>query len=243
MEELSLPDPRGGARPLLDRVSFAVRAGEIVGLAGLQGSGISELLAALFGVYGAAPTGRIFLDGSPLRIRSPRASIAQGVGLLTNDRKSTGLVLGMSVTQNITLASLSRFSPGFWLRPPRERQCAETHRRAFSIKTADPSQAVSSLSGGNQQKVVMAKWLEIAPRVLLLDEPTRGVDIGAKHEIYELMQQWAAGGIAILLISSEMPELLALSDRILVIHRGRISAEMDRESATQERILHAAMSP
>jgi ribose transport system ATP-binding protein len=240
VEGLTVPDPAGSPRPLVDNVSLHVSPGEILGVGGLQGSGASELFHALFGTYGRA-RGRVWLDGAPHAVRSPAHSISNGVALLTNDRKGTGLVVGMDITRNITLASARRYSPGCWFRPARERACAEGHRQAFGIRAASLDQPVGSLSGGNQQKVVLAKWLETRPRVLLLDEPTRGVDVGAKHEIYELMNQWTAQGIAILLITSEMPELLALGDRILVMHRGAVTASFSRDEATQEKVLQAAM--
>ncbi len=240
-KDFTVPDPTGLPRPAIDRVSFSVRSGEILGIGGLQGSGASELLNGLFGAYGKGVGGTVSLDGAPYPVHSPAHAIKSGVALLTNNRKTTGLVLGMSVTENLTLASVPRYSPGFWLRQREEHACAEGHRNAFGIRTQTVTQPVETLSGGNQQKVVLAKWLETHPKVLLLDEPTRGVDVGAKHEIYRLMNQWTDAGIAILLITSEMPELLALSDRIIVLHRGRISAEFQQDEATQERVLAAAM--
>ncbi len=237
----TVPDPGGLPRPVVDRVSFDLRAGEILGLGGLQGSGATELMRGLFGVYGRNVRGEAELCGVPYTPASPRHSIANGLALLTNDRKSTGVVLDLPVEQNVTLASVPKYSPGCWLRYAEERACALRHKDAFGIRAASVAQPVRTLSGGNQQKVVLAKWLETAPKVLLLNEPTRGVDIGAKHEIYELMNQWTAAGIAILLITSEMPELLALSYRILVMHRGRITAEFAAGQGTQEGVLQAAM--
>lgn len=238
---LTVADPGGRPRPAVDGVSFSVRAGEIVGVGGLEGSGASVMLGAIFGAHGRPLEGEVTLDGAPYLPRSPRGGVANGVALLTNDRKTTGLVLGMGVTENVTLASVPRFSPGGWIRRDRESASAARHRDAFTIRLASLGQAVETLSGGNQQKVALAKWLETEPKVLLLDEPTRGVDVGAKQEIYELMNRWTAEGIAIVLITSEMPELLALSDRVLVMHRGAITAEFSREEATQEGILAAAM--
>ncbi len=237
----TVPDPEGRPRPAVDKVTFEARRGEILGIGGLQGSGASELLQGLFGVYGGTVSGQVLVDGEPCAPVSPSRSIARGVALLTNDRKSTGLVLGMPVAQNITLASLRRFSPGGWLREGAEARCAEAHRDRFGIRAATLAQPVETLSGGNQQKVALAKWLETGPRVLLLDEPTRGVDIGAKHDIYTLMNNWTREGITILLITSEMPELLAMSDRIMVMHQGKITGMFDRDGAAQEKILAAAM--
>jgi len=149
--------------------------------------------------------------------------------------------MNMNIVENVTLASLSGFSPGYWLRPKSERTNVAVTTRTLELKAESIFQCVDSLSGGNQQKVVMAKWMQTNPKIFLLDEPTRGVDIGAKHEIYELMNKWTQEGIAIVLITSEMPELLAMSDRILVMHRGRIAAEFTSEQASQEKILSAAL--
>ena len=222
-------------------VSFSLRAGEVLGIAGLQGSGKSELLSALFGAYPFSLQGKILLNGTPFIPHSPSRSINQRLMLLTSDRKATGLVLGMSVEENMTLARLRAHSPYGFLSPSRERKCAKSYIKRMGIRAQSPAQAVHTLSGGNQQKVVLAKCLEAQPLVLLLDEPTRGVDIGAKHEIYELISQCKAQGIGIILVTSEMPELLALSDRVLVMHRGHLTAELSGLEATQERILQAAM--
>jgi len=236
-----VPDPAAPRAWAVQGVDLTLRAGEIVGLAGLQGSGNSELMQGLFGVFGRRTAGGVALDGRPFRPSAPRQAIRQGVALLTNDRKGTGLVLDLSIDWNITLAALRRFSPWGWLRPRQEEQAAAAQRDALGIRCAGLRQPVGWLSGGNQQKVALAKWLETRPKVLLLDEPTRGLDVGAKHEIYELMNRWTREGMAILLITSEMPELLAMADRIIVLHRGRTTAEFPRAMATQDRILRAAM--
>jgi len=241
LERFSVPSADGRGRPAVDGVSVSVRSGEILGIGGLQGSGASDLLNGLFGAYGARTTGAVRLDGRPFRPESPGASIRQGVALLTSDRKANGLVLGMSVTRNITLPSARKYSPWGWFLQGREYACACRHRDALRIRVASVNAPVASLSGGNQQKVVLAKWLETTPRALLLDEPTRGVDVGAKHEIYELIRRCTAEGMAVMLITSELPELLALSDRILVMHRGRRTALLDADQATPEAVLHAAM--
>ncbi|HET6438093.1 MAG TPA: sugar ABC transporter ATP-binding protein [Anaeromyxobacter sp.] len=232
----------GSRRWLVRDVSLAVRAGEIVGVAGLQGSGNSELFRGIFGASGDLATGRVYLEGRRFHVRSPRHSVEQGMAYLTSDRKGTGLVLGLDLARNVTLASVPAVSPGGWVQERRERQIAAHHTRALRIRATGPTQEVSTLSGGNQQKVALAKWIETRPRVLLLDEPTRGVDVGAKHEIYELMNQWTQQGHAILLITSEMPELLGLSDRIVAMHRGRVTGEFTRSEATQEKVLQAAMA-
>ncbi|MBN2212054.1 MAG: sugar ABC transporter ATP-binding protein [Sedimentisphaerales bacterium] len=241
LENFSVPNPGQGAKWLAHDVSLEARAGEIIGLAGLQGSGNSALLQGIFGAYGPIAHGRVFLNDKPYTISHPRHAINSGVALLTSDRKATGLVLGMNITRNITLAALDDFSPGGWLKHGQEVDAAQKHREALRIKADRLEQEVNSLSGGNQQKVALAKWLQTKPRVLLLDEPTRGVDIGAKAEIYRLMNQWTSEGVTILLITSEMPELLAMSDRIYVMSRGKVTAHYQRGDATQEKILHAAM--
>lgn len=238
---VSNPITTNGRSWLVKDVSFELRAGEIVGLAGLQGSGNTELLNALFGSFGPRITGQIELNGKPFGARNPAHSIKSGLALLTNDRKHTGLILGMSAKENITLASVAKISPKGWFARDREERLAEKWRRELRIRLRSLDQEAGSLSGGNQQKLALAKWLETKPKVLLLDEPTRGVDVGAKQEIYDLLGRLASEGIAIALISTEMPELLALSDRVLVMHQGRMTAELSRVEATQERVLRAAM--
>jgi ribose transport system ATP-binding protein len=228
-------------RWLVEDVSFSVRSGEILGIAGLQGSGNGALLAGLFGLRPKAVKGQVYLDQVPYPIRSPQASVRRGLAYVTSDRKGAGLVLGLDVTQNISLASLKAISPYGILSKKREAEMATRQVRSLSIRGASLTQEVRQLSGGNQQKVLLGKWIETKPRVFLLDEPTRGIDVGAKHEIYELMRHWKRSGIATVLITSELQELIGLADRILVMHRGRIRGEFSREGATQERILRAAM--
>jgi ABC-type sugar transport system ATPase subunit len=219
-------------------VSIDVRAGEIVGLAGLVGAGRSELLESLFGLRSAA--GAMELDGQRIHFRSPRAAVRGGFAFVPADRKLQGLVLQMSVRENLMMASTSRVAR---LLPPTPGRELATVRRAFTslqIRAPSPRVLVSTLSGGNQQKVVLGKWLMMEPRVLMLDEPTRGVDVGAKAEIYRLLFDAAESGIAVLVSSSEIPELLTLCDRILVMFRGRVVASLGRGEATEARIAHAA---
>jgi ribose transport system ATP-binding protein len=241
LESFSVFSSGFSSRPAAAGVSLTVRAGEVLGLGGLQGSGASELLLGLFGAYGAATRGRLFLENTEQRFTAPRQAIDAGVALLTNDRKASGLVLSLSIIANATLAGLRPLTPGGWRRPGRERQAAEAITAPMRLRAASLESEVGSLSGGTQQKVALAKWLQIRPRLLLLDEPTRGIDIAAKREIYQWVEQWTAEGIAILLITSEMPELLTLSDRIVVFHRGRVTAEFSRSQASPESILAAAM--
>jgi ABC-type sugar transport system ATPase subunit len=240
VEHLTLQTP-GSPRPVVNDVSLNVCEGEVVGLGGLMGNGATELLGAIFGRYGRHVRGNVFVEGEPFVPTSPQAAIAARIAMLTNDRKTTGLVLPMSVLQNMTLAGLHRAAPGGWLRGKLERSLAEPLGRELSLKTPSLDAPVTALSGGNQQKVVLAKWLMTQPRLLLLDEPTRGIDVGAKAEIYQLMNKWTAAGMGILLITSELPELLAMSDRILVMAQGRLTAEIPRDQATQERVMAAAV--
>lgn len=229
------------AKPAAENITLAVRAGEILGIGGLQGSGASQLLLGLFGAYGHLTRGRVWLEGQETRFTSPRAAISSGLVLLTNDRKATGLVLPLSIIANATLAGLRELTRAGWRHPATERAAAERTTGQMRLRAASLDLEVGALSGGNQQKVAIAKWLQTQPKVLLLDEPTRGIDVGAKREIYQLMDEWTAQGMAIILITSELPELMTLSDRIVVLHRGRLTAAFTRAQATPETILAAAM--
>jgi ribose transport system ATP-binding protein len=223
----------------LHDITFSIRAGEIVGIAGLMGAGRTELAKAIFGVT-PIDGGTISVDGAPVSVRKPIDAIRAGIALVTEDRKDEGLLLPHSVRENLALPNLRLLSSfGFMLRS-KERELSDTTIRQLQIKASGSEQTVGSLSGGNQQKVVIGKWLATKPQVLILDEPTRGVDIGAKKEIYDLMNKLASQGVAILMISSELPEILGMSDRILVMHEGRISGEFTRGEANQENIMVCA---
>ncbi len=222
------------------RITFQVRAGEIVGLAGLVGAGRTELLQTLFAVD-TKRGGTVRLDGKPLDERSPHHVIRRGVGLVPEDRKQHGLVIDMTVRQNLTLAGLSQFASRFGvLKPHQELDVARRMVDTLHIKTPSIEQTVRYLSGGNQQKVVLGKWLALGPKLLLLDEPTRGIDIGAKEEIYRLMEQLAEEGMAILFASSEMEEILGMSDRVLVMCEGRMTGELAREALSEEAVMRLA---
>jgi inositol transport system ATP-binding protein len=221
-------------------VSFEVRRGEIVGIAGLMGAGRTDLLHALFGLA-PAEGGEIHLHGQKVRLASPATAIARGLALVTEDRKEHGLVLKMSVKHNLTLSNLRQCSRGLFLDHRAESRIAQDRIKTFSIKTPSADQSVNYLSGGNQQKVVLAKALLTEPAILLLDEPTRGIDIGAKTEIYALITQLAQEGKAILMVSSELPEILSLSDRVLVMREGVIAAELNPRQTSQEEIMTYAM--
>lgn len=228
-------------RWLVRHASFTVHSGEVLGIAGLQGSGNSALLAGIFGVWPSSVTGDIYLEGRPFEVRSPKWSIQHGLAHLTSDRQGTGLIPGLNITRNISLASLRQISPWGVLQQKKEIEMAARQVQSLAIRAASLTQEVQTLSGGNQQKVLLARWIEAHPRVFLLDEPTRGIDVGAKREIHALINHWKEEGIGIVLITSELQELIGLADRILVMHRGRITAEFTHEQATQEGILRAAM--
>jgi rhamnose transport system ATP-binding protein len=220
-------------------VSFAVRAGEIVGFAGLVGAGRTEIARVLFGID-RPDSGEIRLDGRPVAFSSPSAAMHAGVAYLPEDRHQEGLVLDFSIAQNVTLPILPRLFPRLLVRTATERSIAGEQAGPLNVRMTGVDQLAGALSGGNQQKVVLAKWLASRPRVLVLDEPTRGIDIGAKVEVHRIISELAASGLGIILISSDLPEILAMSDRILVLHEGRITAEIARERATEERVMFAA---
>ena len=222
-----------GAR--VRNVSLEVRAGEILGIAGLVGSGRTELALTVFGVTPAI-SGEILLDGAPVRVDSPRRARDLGIAYVPEDRALQGLVHPMTVAENGSMAVLDRIAPGMTVDHARERRMASDAIERLGIRTRGPGQPVRQLSGGNQQKVVLAKWLAAEPRVLILDEPTRGIDVGAKSEIHSLMGRLAARGLAIVMISSELPEVLGMSDRVLVMNAGRIVAEFPRAAATSEAV-------
>ena len=224
---------------VLKDINLQVRRGEVLGIAGLVGAGRTEVARAMFGAD-PIDSGQIIVDGKAVKIRSPRHAISLGIGLVTEDRKALGLVLGMAVRENISLANLGVLSRLGFVNRRKEREVAKKYVEDVLIKTPSIEQAVQNLSGGNQQKVVLAKWLFTESRVLIFDEPTRGIDVGAKTEIYQLMNRLAENGVAIIMISSELPEILGMSDRILVMHEGEIAGELSREEATQEQIMHLA---
>ena len=220
-------------------INFTVRQGEVLGLAGLVGAGRTELARAIFGAD-PIDEGEISLNGDVVNIRSPRDAIRLGIGLVTEDRKALGLILGMVVRENVSLANLDALTRLGFVNRREEKKVAVQYIEDLMIKTPSTEQQVQNLSGGNQQKVVLAKWLFTQSKVLIFDEPTRGIDVGSKVEIYQLMNKLAATGAAIIMISSELPEILGMSDRILVMHEGRIAGELSREDATQEKIMSLA---
>lgn len=222
-----------------EKVSFVLRAGEILGLAGLIGAGRTDVARALFGIQ-PLHSGSIKIDGQAVTIRNPQQAMDLGIGFVPEDRQHHGLVLPMSIAANITLPILPRFATAGWLRERNAKKVAATASRRLEVKSAGIDQKASELSGGNQQKVVLAKWLETGPRILILDEPTRGIDVGTKAAVHQLMSDLANQGVAILMISSELPEILGMSDRILVMREGQIIGEFTRAEATQEKIMASA---
>jgi inositol transport system ATP-binding protein len=219
---------------VLDNVSFNVRKGEILGIAGLVGAGRTEVARAIFG---ADPfdTGRVVVGGQPVDIRSPQDAIGHGIGLVPEDRKQQALFLSLAIRTNLSIAALGRLGTmGVFVDERAERKLIDEYKQALNIRMSGPEQLVANLSGGNQQKVVLARWLALRPKVLIVDEPTRGIDVGAKVEVHNLLFDMARSGIAIIAISSELPEVLAISDRIVTMREGKVTGEVSREKANQE---------
>ncbi len=224
---------------VFDDVSFEVRSGEILGFAGLMGAGRTEVMRAIFGLD-KLKAGSIKIDGKSIKIKTPSEAIAQGIGFLTEDRKEEGLVLDFSIKDNITLPSTKDFIHRGIFDNKIATDFVKSLSERLKVKATDEEQAVGDLSGGNQQKVVLAKWIGIAPKVLILDEPTRGVDVGAKREIYQLMNELAERGVPIIMVSSDLPEVLGVSDRIAVMHEGKITGILTKKEATQENVMALA---
>jgi L-arabinose transport system ATP-binding protein len=231
---------RGLSSSDVEDINFEVRAGEVVGIAGLVGAGRSELAHA---IVGSEPktSGEVRVDGKQVRIRSPKDALRAGIGFVPEERKAQALLMERTVRDNVSLAVLRRISMARVVRGRAERRLTTEFVDRLSVRTPSIEHVVGNLSGGNQQKVVLARGLALRPNVLILDEPTRGVDVGAKAEIYQLINDLAADGLAIVVISSELPEILALSDRVLVMKSGRITGELTRQEASEERILALAM--
>lgn len=238
LKNIFLPHPVLKTRNLLDNISFDLHKGEILGVFGLMGAGRTELLQTIFGLNAKNTKGQIEVFGKSVKLKSPKDAIASGIAYVTEDRKTEGLVLNMNISTNIGLTTLKI---GELLNFKKEKEMAQKYISEFSIKTPSEKQQCQNLSGGNQQKVVLSKWMATQPEILMLDEPTRGIDIKAKSEIYELIKKLANDGKSILLISSEIPEVLALSDRILVLSEGKISAEFNAEDADENKLLKAAI--
>ncbi len=240
VRNVTVEDPSVPGKLLVDKVGFTAREGEVLGIAGLMGSGRSELLMAIFGAHAGRKAAQVFVNGVAVRINNPNDAIDQGIGFVTEDRKRYGLILDQTILRNMTLAGLRRLSGRFITNEDAEAAAGERAANDLRIKANSVFTVVGTLSGGNQQKVVLAKWLLTKPRVLFLDEPTRGIDVGAKQEIYAHINQLAESGLAIVLVSSELPEVLGLSDRVIVLHEGRVTGEFSRREATPEAVMACA---
>jgi len=226
---------------LLKNISFSLGKGEILGIFGLMGAGRTELMESIFGLHSKRLTGNISIEGRHVFIQSPSDAIEAGLALVPEDRKKDGLILGLDVRTNISLTTLNQIETMGLLSAQKERALAKKYTSELSIKSSSDKQLAKNLSGGNQQKIVLAKWLATNPKILLLDEPTRGIDIHAKSEIYKLILQLASEGLGIIVVSSELPEILAVCDRILVMAEGSITANINGAAATEDNILTAAI--
>ena len=240
VRNFTVADPVVPGKKLVDNVNFSVRRGEVLGIAGLMGAGRSDLLMGIFGAHPGKVSGEIIVEGKSVQIRSPAEAIKQGLGFVTEDRKRFGLVLDQTILNNMTLAGLRKISGRFITSVDAEAAAGERAMKELRVKSNSVFTIAGTLSGGNQQKVVLAKWLLTNPRVLFLDEPTRGIDVGAKQEIYAQINRLAKTGLAIVLVSSELPEVLGLSDRVLVLHEGHVTGEFSRADASPERVMAAA---
>ena len=241
VENILLKHPGRKNENILKNISFTVGKGEIVGIFGLMGAGRTELLECLFGLHPKLCNGTIRVQGKEVHLYSPADAIAAGLALVPEDRKKDGLVLGMDVRKNIGITTLKNMEFAWLLNTRKEEVLAEKYIRELQIKTSSNRQAAKNLSGGNQQKIVLAKWLATQPKLLMLDEPTRGIDVNAKNEIYQLILGLADSGLGLIVVSSELPEILAISDRILVLSEGLLTAEIPIHQATEDRILKAAI--
>ena len=224
---------------LFRNVSFSVRAGEVLGFSGLMGAGRTEIMQAIFGNI-PVKEGKIFIEGKEVVIKNPRQAIKAGIGFITEDRKTEGLLLEKSIAENIEIANLNKISKNSVLQKNKQKEIVKKGIEEFRIRCFGPDHECHNLSGGNQQKVVLAKWIYTDPKILILDEPTRGVDIGAKKEIYSVINDLAAKGVAVILVSSELPEVLGMSDRITVVHEGRITGTLSAEEADQAKVMTLA---
>ena len=241
VENLMFRNPGNKNDYLVNDVSFSLHEGEVLGICGLMGAGRTEVLEAISGLHPQHVSGKIFVEGVRKNIRNVNDAIAAGIALVPEDRKLQGLILNMSVAQNTSLASLKKISVFSFINKKKESELSRQFQKKLNTKVSSPQMPVEQLSGGNQQKVVIAKWLATHPKVLLLDEPTRGIDVGAKREIYQLIGELAAQGMGILFVSSELPEILAISDHILVMSESRLTARLSRAEATEEIIMKASL--
>lgn len=240
VKNLTYTPPMGSFRRSLKNISLKVRHGEVLGIAGLAGAGRSEFFECLAGVHHGDTRGEIIIEGRPVTIKTPADAIRAGISFATEDRKGSGLVLQRSIGENMSLPLLKKFSSMFFMKHQEEKKVWQEQMEALRVKAPSYKTLASSLSGGNQQKVVLARWLMTHPKILLLDEPTRGIDVGAKAEIYQLINNLAKQGMAIIVVSSELPEVIGISDRIVTFCEGELTGEFMQEDATQEKLLQSA---
>ena len=236
----SVTDPEVPERKLVKNASFTIKKGEVLGIAGLMGAGRTELALSLFGCYNGYTEGEIAIEGKKVQIREPKQAIKNGISYVSEDRKRYGLNLKMDIQDNMTIASLEKISKGGVINNVEKIVSTDKMIREMKIKTPSSEQIVGNLSGGNQQKVVLGKWMLTEPKILILDEPTRGIDVGAKYEIYKIINRLVQDGVGVVMISSELPEILGMSDRILVMCEGELVAELNNCEVDQERIMYYA---
>lgn len=241
VEGISLPKHTIKSEYLVKDVSFNLRRGEVLGIFGLMGAGRTELLETIFGLHSKTMVGNIYIDGQEIKITSAMDAVANGMGLVPEDRKADGLVLQMPVFKNVSMASIDQIVKNGLLNSGLETDLAKKYISNLNIKTSSPGQKSENLSGGNQQKVVLAKWLATTPKILFLDEPTRGIDVNAKNEIYHLINKLAKEGLGVLVVSSELPEIMAICDRIIVMGASRITGVFSQKEATEDKIMNAAI--
>ena len=241
VENISLPKITSRSSYLIKDINFSVKKGEVLGVFGLMGAGRTELLEALFGMHSKIMSGSIFIENRQVKIKSVMDAIKNGMGLVPEDRKEDGLVLQMEISKNMSMASINNVVKNGFLSTKLESLLSKKYMEALKIKTPSEKQLSRNLSGGNQQKVVLSKWLATTPKILFLDEPTRGIDVNAKNEIYHLINDLAKDGLGIVVVSSELPEIMAISDRVLVLSDSRISGEFNQENANEEAIMKSAI--
>ena len=242
VENLSFLNPANKSDYLANDISFTLHKGEVLGICGLMGAGRTEVLEAIFGLYPKFVSGKIYIEKKEVKISSVNDAINAGIGLVPEDRKAQGLILNMDVVKNTSLSSLDRVSSFSFINRKKEEELSMHFIQKLNTRVASQRMEVQKLSGGNQQKVVIAKWLATNPKILLLDEPTRGIDVGAKAEIYNLINELASQGMGIIFVSSELPEILAISDKILVLSESKLTARLNREDATEEILMKAALA-
>jgi ribose transport system ATP-binding protein len=241
VEGVSLQNPNKPDQPVLDNISFSLSRGEVIGIFGLMGAGRTVLMESLFGLHSGNVTGNIHIDNKLQTIQSPADAIAAGLALAPEDRKREGLILEMSVAENTSLPNLPKMETYRFLDTRKERRHVKDSINRFNVKTPSIHQLVRNLSGGNQQKVILGKWLAVNPLVLLLDEPTRGIDINAKREIYTLIDELAREGLSVVMVSSELPEIMAVTDRILVLSEGHMTGEFSGDEVSEDALMKAAL--